>query len=648
MDKKMKRKKIKKMLLLYFIDICTSGKYKGKRRFEVFDYLVRYVLMNCIFFFGLVFLAAFSLANFRQGMFINMTIGVVMATLCILNFALARSAIPQSVPAWITCISYGLMCIALVRSGETYGTNFMFIYMFPLLAIMLLGMRGGIITSVILIAMVAPQMLLPGLSRFEYHTYTTIYAMIAYILLLFITVIIEVTRKTKDRMIHTQNRLMNKLMRKTKAANSMLETVVQERTGELREQTRIAVQASRAKSAFLATMSHEIRTPLNAVIGLSELELQGDLPESSKNNIQQIFFSGSSLLAIINDILDISKIEAGGLELIPVEYKTADLINDTANLNRIRIGSKPISFVLEIEADFPRKLTGDDLRIKQVLNNLLSNAIKYTEEGTVHLSAAWETTGQQGELLLRFSVKDTGQGIRKEDFHKLFSSYNQLESMTNRKVEGTGLGLAITKNLVEMMGGSITVESEYGKGSVFTVEIIQRLADSAGGDFEHIGKSIAEDLRNFRYLPCREEEPSVRSEVPYGKVLVVDDIQVNLLVASGMLELYGLQVDTAESGQQAIDLVKAEHSISGRSYDIIFMDHMMPEMDGIEAVAAIRAWEKELHGNGKSPVPIVALTANVILGMKEMFIEKGFNDFLAKPVNIAKLDEVLVRWLNTR
>ena len=199
-------------------------------------------------------------------------------------------------------------------------------------------------------------------------------------------------------------------------------------------------------------MSHEIRTPLHAVIGLSEIELRSNLPDSSRDNITQIHQSGSSLLGIINDILDISKIEAGKLELVPIEYETAPLIADTVNLNIVRIGSKPIDFVLEINGDFPGKLFGDELRVKQVLNNLLSNAIKYTEKGSITLSADWTHDENEKEVILRFTVRDTGIGIHQEDMEKLFTSYTQLDSRTNRKIEGTGLGLVITRNIVELMG----------------------------------------------------------------------------------------------------------------------------------------------------------------------------------------------------
>jgi CheY-like chemotaxis protein len=303
----------------------------------------------------------------------------------------------------------------------------------------------------------------------------------------------------------------------------------------------------------------------------------------------------------------------------------------------VRIGSKPVAFVLEISEDFPLTLLGDELRIKQILNNLLSNAIKYTKKGRVTLSAAWEnSSGRECEALVRFTVRDTGIGIREEDISKLFSGYTQLDTRANRKIEGTGLGLEITKKLVEMMGGSITVKSEYGKGSVFTAEIIQGIPD-----YTPIGEETADKLKNFNYAADGRGEDIDRSLMPYGKVLVVDDLPVNLQIARGLLEPYGLQVDSAESGQKAIELVKAENP----RYDLIFMDHMMPEMDGIEAVRIIR---QEPDNEYCKNVPIIALTANALVGNTEMFMSKGFNGFISKPINLVQLDEALNQWIRDK
>ncbi|GHU27319.1 hypothetical protein AGMMS50256_06930 [Betaproteobacteria bacterium] len=417
-------------------------------------------------------------------------------------------------------------------------------------------------------------------------------------------------------------------------ANAILRN---EMTHDLVRAREEAIASAEAKSNFLANMSHEMRTPLNAIIGLSQLTLDfGDLNGKEKENLEKVYNAGVTLLSLINDILDISKIESGKFELIPVEYDTPSLINDTVTLNIVRIGSKPITFHLNVDENMPNRLFGDELRIKQIFNNLLSNAFKYTKEGSVEWSVACEQDGD--DMWLVSSISDSGIGIRPEDLEKLFSEYNQVDTKSNRKIEGTGLGLSICKSMVELMNGQISVESEYEKGSTFTVRIRQGKANSVP-----IGAEVARHLRNFHFTDHKRDRSArlVRAHIPYARVLVVDDVPTNLDVARGMMEPYRMQIDCASSGPAAIELIRAAEL----KYNAIFMDHMMPGMDGIEATRIIR---EEIGTEYAKTVPIIALTANAIIGNEDMFLQKGFQAFLSKPIDIMRMDFVINHWVRDK
>jgi len=398
----------------------------------------------------------------------------------------------------------------------------------------------------------------------------------------------------------------------------------------------IAEKASESKSTFLANMSHEMRTPLNAIIGFSELAISsGEAQGEIAVNLEKIYNSGVTLLGIVNDILDISKVEAGKLELVPIEYDLPSVINDTMALNSVRIGSKPIQFTIEVDENLPNRLLGDELRVKQVLNNLLSNAFKYTREGKVNWSITSEREG--GKFFLVFEVSDTGVGIRQEDMTMLFIEYNQIDSKANQKIEGTGLGLALVKRMAALMGGSVSVTSEFGRGSTFTLKIQQEpLGDAV------IGKEVAFNLTHMRHSQSKLARNArlTRLRLPYAKVLVVDDVLTNLDVARGMMKPYEIQVDCVMSGQQAIEAIQNDSV----RYNAIFMDHMMPGMDGIEATKRIR----DIGTEYAKTIPIIALTANAIVGNEAMFLQNGFQAFLSKPIDIMRLDVEIRRWLRDK
>ena len=529
------------------------------------------------------------------------------------------------------------------------------------------------------------------------------------------------------------------------AANS--ENTMAKQNLQLLEANRKAESASRAKSDFLAKMSHEIRTPMNAITGMAELLLRGELSCEARGYARDIKQAGNNLVSIINDILDLSKIEAGKLEIVPVKYMLSSLINDTVNIIRMRLREKPIRFFTNIDGNIPNSLIGDEVRLRQILLNLLSNAVKYTEKGHIGLTITVDKQDDK-QILLRMGVADTGKGIKPEHQANLFDEFVRVDIKRNQGIEGTGLGLHITRRLCAAMDGKLSMESEYGKGSVFTVVVPQGIESKE--PFAVVdepekkkvlvyesriiyAKSVCWSLKNMKvphtmvtnqdefaaslysekwfYVfsgyglyekikPLMEQDDSVfcggkkpplvlmiewgteayipnvgfvsipiqslsiantlngkadrhdctifsvssgviRYSFPNARLLIVDDIATNLKVAEGLLSPYNAKIDTCLSGAEAIELVKRNN------YDLIFMDHMMPEMDGIETTAVIRKLEMkdEVSGNNKKQIPIIALTANAVVGMKEMFIKNGFNDFLSKPIDVSKMDEILERWI---
>ncbi|MDR1232126.1 MAG: response regulator [Spirochaetaceae bacterium] len=413
---------------------------------------------------------------------------------------------------------------------------------------------------------------------------------------------------------------------------------------ELEEERKKAEAASRAKSLFLANTSHEIRTPLNAILGMSELALREDLSPAARDHVENIRQAGKSLLFIVNDVLDLSKIEAGKLDITNREYYFSSLLNDCLSIIKTRVVEKPIEFTVDVEKTIPAILVGAEDRVRQIVINLLSNAVKYTEKGTITFSvkAEWQETpnvldGGQSRVMLYFIVSDTGCGIREENIGSVFTEFSRFDTHKKRHIEGTGLGLSISRKLCRMMGGDITVESVYGEGSVFTAFIPHGVADKT--PFGSVPETASKTGQSVY------ERVEVRWTAPTAKILIVDDIVTNLKVARGLLAPFECEIDLCTNGAQAVSMVKNE------TYDLVFMDHMMPEMDGIETTAAIRAWEetrRNRHPSGDSAVgriPIVALTANALSGMQEMFLEKGFDGYLAKPIEIKSLNTVMEKWI---
>jgi PAS domain S-box-containing protein len=498
---------------------------------------------------------------------------------------------------------------------------------------------------------------------------------------------------------------------------------------DITEQRRLeaAELANRAKSEFLANMSHEIRTPMNAILGMTDLALRSFPDEVVLEYLGNIKSAGTSLLSIINDILDYSKIEAGAVELVPDKYDVRSMINDIVTMIHVRIGEKPLDFIVNDDPNMPREMIGDMTRVKQIAINLLTNAVKFTRKGHIVFTISAEPTSNDARYKLKISVSDTGIGIRKEDIPLLFGNFSQLDTRKNRGIEGTGLGLAISKNLVELMNGEMHVDSVYGEGTCFSFYVTQKVENprpavtlpqknqyrvafwlqtieksrvlseklskmgvscdilDSPNDFAEYSHAFF-DLCNWnavnkktysntrliavssRSLPAPELPTDVElvcapitslslarilddeadtgtkasSEIDESSLrlhdtrfLVVDDNEINLVIAESVLQAYGGEVTLASGGAEAVELTQKN------DYDIVFMDHMMPEIDGVDATKIIRA----ISGEKYQKLPIVALTANVVGDVKDLFLKSGMNDFLSKPLEIKEIERVLQEWL---
>ncbi len=380
------------------------------------------------------------------------------------------------------------------------------------------------------------------------------------------------------------------------------------------------VAANNAKSNFLANMSHEIRTPMNAIIGMDEIILREASDSSIRKHALDIKSAGKTLLSIINDILDLSKIESGKMEIVPVRYDTSSVFMDIVNMTMNKAADKGLVYDMNVAEDIPAELFGDEIRVRQIMLNIINNAIKYTEEGKVSFEVSYDRVGER----MHITVSDTGIGIRPDDMDKLYDSFSRLEETRNRNIEGTGLGLNITKQLIDMMEGSMDVRSEYGAGSVFKVMIPQRCVDPAPiGDFGKRLEKAASEKEVYR----------PRLVASDARILVTDDNEMNLEVISGLLAETRMSVTCAMSGPQCLE------QLHNNTYDIIFLDQMMPGMSGTQTLKVIR--DEELAKG----VPVIALTADAIVGAREIYIREGFDDYLSKPVMFEDLENILFRYL---
>lgn len=402
----------------------------------------------------------------------------------------------------------------------------------------------------------------------------------------------------------------------------ILEEQTQEYEKKMLEMEKDAANASnRAKSIFLANVSHEIRTPMNAIIGINEMILRNSRDEKIKKYAFDIQSAGKTLLSIINDILDLSKIESGKLELLPIEYSFASVINDVLNMTRKKALDKGLEYKMIVSPLIPSKLYGDEIRLRQIMLNLINNAIKYTSEGSVTTFISFDANSSK----LKIIVKDTGIGIKDEDIGKLFEPFQRIDESKNRTIEGTGLGLSITAQLVEMMGGQISLESEYEKGSVFTATVMQKVVDDTPiGDF----------ATNLSQIQDQREEYAPSLRAPRARILIVDDNDMNLEVITNLLSDTGIGVYTASSGAECIDMLRKSH------YHMLFLDQMMPNMNGIETLEIIK---KEHLADG---MPIIALTADAVASAKETYLSRGFSDYLSKPVMYKELEKMLIDYLD--
>jgi len=715
------------MFKYYIISLLTSGRYTELLDEKNFDSALRLIVLNITYSIMSIIIIGLGVSNMRIDFVEQGLLELIIGFLLLVNLLLLRTELSYKVGAYILIVLYGIFCaMSIYFWNDKHDYSIMWIYSFPLISILTLGLRGGLIPALALLIIAIIATFVPGITEVRYTSREALFICGVYTVVMILTIIFDYVRSMKDSWLDRKEKQISeqheKALRqshwyeaildatplpisvtdvdmKWTFVNKAVETflgrnrsdmygkhcrewnshvcntdncgiscvrrgikrtyfkhgdssfqadveILRDKDGEdmgyveiVQDVTVVeatarqkADAANQAKTAFLSTMSHEIRTPINAVLGIADIQLLNEkLEPDIKDAFDRIHSSGEMLLGIINDILDLSRIESGKLELLIDKYETASMICDTAQLNIMRIDDKPIEFILSVDENVPFNLLGDELRVKQVLNNLLSNAFKYTEAGTVKMTFS-VLESSDDSVILEIIISDTGQGMSQDQVERIFEEYSRFNLEANRTTEGIGLGMGIARSLIELMNGEIFVISEHGKGSTFTIHLPQGRVDD-----NVLGSEIVRNLQNFRTVIQKQysKVKIVREPMPYGSVLIVDDVETNIYVANGLLSPYRLKIDSVDSGFEAIKKIK-----NGYEYDIIFMDHMMPVMDGIETTKKIR----EMGYKNT----IVALTANAVVGQSDVFLQNGFDDFISKPIDVGSMNDILNKYIRDK